>query len=180
MLGFKIQAFKIMPVGFMVSFRIDTKNYNKKILNGSLLSLKKLIVAIAGPLTNVVFILLFILYGKEKILNIETQNLIYANMLIFIFNMLPIYPLDGGRILKNVLHIFFGKILSLKLINFTSNTLVIILSVIVLYISFRFKNIAYIFVLTYIWIIRIREDKIYKMKIKMYKILKKYIEINQK
>lgn len=123
-----MQSFKIMPVGFAVSFKIDTKNYNKKILKANLLAVKKLAVAIAGPCTNLILILIFILFGKEEILHIETNLLIYANILVFIFNMLPIYPLDGGRIFKNISYILFGKISALEITNVISNIIAIVLT----------------------------------------------------
>ena len=44
----------------------------------------------------------------SEIAGISIELLIYSNLLIFIFNMLPIYPLDGGRILKAIVHIKYG------------------------------------------------------------------------
>ena len=52
LLGLKIEKMELMPYGVSVSFRLTTKDYNNKIKNGNLLELKKIIVAIAGPLTN--------------------------------------------------------------------------------------------------------------------------------
>ena len=70
------------------------------------------------------------------------QNIMYANILIAMFNLLPIYPLDGGRILKELLHIFFGL---RKSYTYTQNISEIALyvttalsSIIILY----YKNIA--------------------------------------
>ena len=136
-------------------------------------------VALAGPFINLILILFFILIKKEKILGIETEKLIYSNILIFIFNMLPIYPLDGGRIIKNIIYIFFGKINSLKITNLISNIFVVLLSLTTVYLIIDSKNIMYMFVLVYIWILLIRENKAYKIKIKMYKILRNYLAINQ-
>ena len=36
------------------------------------------------------------------------ENIFYANILICVFNLLPIYPLDGGRILNSVFNIKIG------------------------------------------------------------------------
>ena len=58
MLGFKVQKLDVMPIGFGVSFRVDTKNYNKKILKANLLTVKKIIIVLAGPLINLIFIFL--------------------------------------------------------------------------------------------------------------------------
>lgn len=164
----------MLPLGFIVSFKIDTKNYNKKILKANLLIIKKLIVAIAGPMTNLFLITIFVLLDKETLLGVQTDLLIYANILVFIFNMLPIYPLDGGRIIKNITHIFFGKIISLKITNLVSNIFAIILTIITICLCYITKNISYMFMLAYIWVLIIKENKIFKMKIRIYKALKIY------
>ena len=161
----------MLPLGFIVSFKIDTKNYNKKIFKANLLVVKKLIVALAGPLTNFILIIIFLLLNKETIFTIQTDLLIYANILVFIFNILPIYPLDGGRIIKNILHIFCGKINSLKITNIVSNIFAIILTLLTLYLVIISKNIAYMFMLAYIWVLIIKENKIYKLKMRIYKYL---------
>lgn len=176
-LGFKIQRLEIMPIGFAVTFKIDTKNYNKKIIKANLLAVKKIGIAIAGPAVNFLFIMIFCIL--EKIFFINLSVLIYVNMIIFLFNMFIIYPLDGGRILKNVLYIFLGKIKSLIITKITSNILASILTILSFTIILYTKNISYIFVVIYIWVIVIKENKIINMKIKMYKILKNYIAINQ-
>lgn len=53
-----------------------------------------ILIVIAGPLSNLV--LYFI--GSYLGLDIFTQ----INMFLFIFNILPIYPMDGGRICKAI------------------------------------------------------------------------------
>lgn len=174
LLGLKIQRLNIMPIGFAVSFKIDINNYNKKIVNGSLLTVKKLIITLAGPMVNVILIIGMLLSKRNMIFNIETSLLIYTNVLIFMFNMIMIYPLDGGRILKHILHIFFGRAVSLKYTNIISNIMAIILTIIVTYISIIYCNIAYFFVLVYIWVLVIKENKVCKMKLRMYEILKEY------
>lgn len=92
--------------------------------------------------------------------------------------MLPIYPLDGGRILKYILCIFVGKKKALTLINRISNITAIILNIGVIILTFKLKNIAYIFAMIYIWYIIIKENKIYKFKRNLYKILENDIAIN--
>ena len=169
LLGLKVQKLEILPIGIAVSFKLDTIDFNKKILKANLLTIKKLVIALAGPLVNLIFIILFILLGKEKILNIETELLIYINILIFLFNMLMIYPLDGGRIIKNILYIFLGKENALKITNILSNLNAVLLTIFVVYISYISQNFTYFFALIYIWFITIRENKIYKMRKKFIK-----------
>ena len=39
-------------------------------------------------------------------------------MIIALFNLLPIYPLDGGRILKGILNIMYGRKRTEKIMNY--------------------------------------------------------------
>ena len=83
----------------------------------------------------------------------------------------------GGRILKNVLYIFCGKEKAIRITNIVSNLNTILLTMVVIYMSIIFKNPSYLFALTYIWIINIKENKRYRIRKKFYKILQNYIEI---
>ena len=72
----------------------------------NLLELKKAIVACAGPVTNLIIIIITL----NLRLNIFTSLLIiYSNILLIIFNLIPMYPLDGGRIVKSLIYLFLGK-----------------------------------------------------------------------
>lgn len=63
---FKPNSLKIMPMGISINFDILPQEYNTKVLNGNLLKLKKIFIAIAGPLANVIIILIMLLI-KGKI-----------------------------------------------------------------------------------------------------------------
>ena len=105
--GMKPEKMELKPFGFSISFKINTKDYNKKIRQANILEVKKIIVSLAGPVTNVILILVTMCLNLPIF---EQLTIIYVNLLLIFFNLLPIYPLDGGRILKSLLHIFLRKI----------------------------------------------------------------------
>ncbi len=68
LLGFKPESISIIPAGFSVQFKAENKNYNVKVKKGNLLSVKKIAIAAAGPIVNLVLMVMTILYCKS------TQN----------------------------------------------------------------------------------------------------------
>ena len=167
LLGFKPDLLEIMPFGLSIGFEGKVDNYNKKIGKTSILTLKKMIIAFAGPLTNITIAAIFMML-PVNIFNILQEEIIYANILIGIFNLIPIYPLDGGRILKDIVSIFIGNRKSYSLINKISYIVVVIFtaigSILILYI----KNLSILFVLAYLWYLVIRENKVFNNKRKLY------------
>ena len=166
LMGMKPEKIELMPFGLSVSFKININEYNKKIKKGNNLETKKILIALAGPLTNLIMIL--ITY-RLKIDIIKSMLIIYTNSLIMIFNLLPIYPLDGGRILKGILHISFGKRKSEKYINNISKITVIIITAITSILILYVQNISFILIDIYLWYLIIKEDFIYKKREEIYK-----------
>lgn len=169
LLGLKPKSLKIMPLGICIEFSVIYKDYNRKIKNGNVLAIKKMILALAGPITNVLIIALCV-FTKDYT-NAIYKNIIYANLLIAIFNLIPIYPLDGGRFLKGLIHIIKGRKKSLEYINFISNACVILLTMMASIAIYYYKNIAIVLIIAYLWILIITENKKYVMKKRIYKII---------
>lgn len=172
-LGFKIEAISIIPTGFTVKFKAECKNYNIQIKNGNLLSVKKILIALAGPLVNIFIVIATLTYYKFTqslyIVHIPTDLVIYSNILIFIFNLVPIYPLDGGRILKETVHIFKGIYRSYIVTNKISNIMVIILTILSSIFILAYKNIAILIIIIYLWILVINENKKFNTRMKIWK-----------
>lgn len=157
-MGLKIEKIEIMPLGLSVSFKINVDDYNKKIKRGNILQLKKIAIAVAGPLVNLLMFLI-VLNTNIDFKIVSNEVLAYANILIMLFNLLPIYPLDGGRILKEIIHIFKGSIKSKKYIRKISKLVMIVLTMVGSIAILYLKNIAIFFIIIYLWIIVIKESK---------------------
>ena len=141
-----------------ITFKIEPKDYNKKIKKGNKLDIKKIIVASAGPLTNLIII---IITYNLKIDMIKAIMVIYTNFLIMIFNLLPIYPLDGGRILSGILHIIIGKQKADDAINNISMISTILITAIASVLILYLKNIAIFLIVMYLWYLVLKENNRY-------------------
>lgn len=162
LLKLKPKALNFMPFGINITF--ETYEYKK------MLEIKKLLIAIAGPLTNLIICMIALALH----INVKLKQLItYSNILIALFNLIPLYPLDGGRILKGIIRLKYQDIKADKIVNKISNILIILLtgisSIAILYL----KNLSILFILIYLWIIIIKENKKYSIKVKVYNALQK-------
>lgn len=163
----KPKKIEIMPLGFSISFSLSTNDYNKKIKKGNILEVKKIIVAIAGPLTNIILMIYFMFFSIDIISNVTA---IYANLLIVLFNLLPIYPLDGGRILKSLIHILLGGKIAQIVVNKIANILIIVITMIGSIGIYYLKNIAILIIIIFLWGLVIRENRKYHLIMKGYNI----------
>lgn len=99
LLGFKLNNITIYPYGGNSNFTylINTKIY------------KELLVVLAGPLAQIIFTYLIYLLKVDV-----SDYFYYYSKLILIFNLIPILPLDGGKLLNIILEYFLSYYNSLK------------------------------------------------------------------
>ena len=177
LLGMKPEKIEIKVFGVSISFDVKREDYNIKIKKGNLLEVKKIFVALAGPLTNVFIMIIFI----SNIFDISYYDkilIIFSNMTLILFNILPIYPLDGGRILKGVFYILKGKYKAEEYIYHISYITLIILTAISSITLLYFKNIAIFIAIIFLWGLQIKENTIYQNRRKLYEAIKMELKNN--
>ena len=67
------------------------------------------------------------------------------------------YPLDGGRIIKGILHIEFGREKSESIVSNVSRMAIVILTIISSIAVYCLKNIAIFLICIFLWSLIIKE-----------------------
>lgn len=158
-LGLKIKRIRFNPFGLCLEF-ISFKEKKKTI--------KKIIINLSGPVLN------FALAIIVSYLNIEYKlkvDFFYTNLLLGIFNLLPINPLDGGKVLKEILSIKYGyKNANVYSMNI-SKILLIFISLSYSILIFKIKNVFLFFIIVYLWYLQLLEEKKLKTLVRVYNII---------
>lgn len=147
-LKLKPKTLEIQPFGIGIIFE-SFENTEKN----------KIIIALAGPVFNIIMAIIF------SYINLSNQaTIVNANILLAIFNLMPIYPLDGGRILKAIIKTKHKKQETEDIINKISNLLMIMLTALASILILLLKNIGLFIIIIYLWIIVTKENKKYILR----------------
>ena len=133
-LKMNVYEIELLPIG------VNAK-YTGKISN-----FKELLISLAGPIASFLFALMF-----------ENETFKLMNLSIAIFNLMPIRPFDGGKILENFFCILFGKKTANKILRFLSKISLNLLLLLAIISLIFFKN-YYLIILTIYMICIIKEE----------------------
>ena len=99
---FKVEISEISLMPFGGSAKIENPYHLSK--------LKLIGVAAAGPISNILIILLVSSAAYWEWIGFDAAlRLIEPNIVLFLFNLIPALPLDGGRIMTAALSAFIGE-----------------------------------------------------------------------
>jgi len=108
-LGIKVKEITLLPIGGVASMTRMPEKPSEEFL-----------ISIAGPLLNIAVIIIFyfpfyILFGQEMLHGFFVEGpslktwshvfiyIYWVNLILAVFNLIPAFPMDGGRILRSIL-----------------------------------------------------------------------------
>lgn len=148
-----IEKIIILPLGGLTKYKSKINTPLKE----------ELMVAISGVLYQIIFYLII----KNKV---DYEYFSFINYFILVFNLIPIYPLDGAKILNVILNKLTSFKKSITSIIFISYVFIIILTVI----FFKINKI----VLVTLLFLSLEVNKLYKEKDYIFNkfLLERYLE----
>jgi len=138
--NFKIEKINLYPFGGYIKF-------NDK-LNRSIN--EELIVLISGPLLQTIYFFIMSFFYNLDFFNISTYNIICNyHYSLLLFNLLPIFPLDGSKLINLTLSKFLSFKLSHLLMIYISYIFLFVLLISAQYISFNINIYLFIVLLLF-------------------------------
>lgn len=134
---YKIYNITILPFGSIINASL---NQNSK-------TSEALIISLAGIISQCLLYPIFYILNLYYINDISYNIFLNYNKIILLFNLLPIIPLDGSKILLYLLENFISYKKSLKIINIISILMIIVF---IIYLSFNGLN-SYVIIIFLIY-----------------------------
>lgn len=135
-LGYTLNKLYLLPYGVCLSYKSECFTPEDEIY-----------IALAGPISNALLCIIFIALWWIFPCTYEfTMFACFASFVTFIYNLLPVYPLDGGRVLSAIFKVKFKKELGKKIIKIINIIFSIIFFLIFLISIFYRINFNYLMI----------------------------------
>lgn len=126
--GFVLKKAVLLPYGAMMS---AGENFDKT---------SSVLIGLAGPLANIVTALVLLgIWWLFPSVYAYTQKFFYCNLSLGLFNLLPVYPLDGSRVVLGVCKNKLRAIKGLRIAGVICSLLLFALFVASLFFGFNFS-----------------------------------------
>lgn len=123
--GFSGFYMEMSPIGLSINLKdIDEATISQDI-----------IISLSAPLTNLFFSFIFLSFFKIYEVSILYQ-LHMINQAVFIINIIPAFPLDGGRVLRDIIYVKKNYKASVRITSVIS--IILGIGIILLYVFFLF------------------------------------------
>lgn len=134
-LGYGLKKIILMPYGALITGDIENVKYVDEIK-----------IALAGPIVNLTVALFCVaLWWLIPDLYPYTDLIVTANISLAIINLLPCYPLDGGRVLLATLSLLFKRSKAKKVVKILGVVLGAVLFALFVYSLFVSPNFTLLF-----------------------------------
>ncbi len=134
-LGYKLNRIVLMPYGATISGEQELFSYTDEIK-----------IALAGPIINLLTVIFFVsIWWFIPDTYPYTELAVFASLSIAIINLLPCFPLDGGRILLATLSIFCQRKIAVRIVKACGIFVSLCLFALFIYSCFSYINISLLF-----------------------------------
>ena len=143
--GYGVGGIKIQPFGVGLMLKDSSVSCKHEIL-----------IAIAGPVVNVLLIIAGVFFLKAK--NDFSSVFFVTNIYMLCINLLPVLPLDGGRVLSATLRMEFDETQSGKIVRVVSVVCVAIIMALGVVCFFRSESNISLFIVALFLLDNIRQN----------------------
>ncbi len=134
-LGYQLNTIVLMPYGALLYGDAISLSYKDECK-----------IALAGPLINFIIAIFFVaLWWFFPSIYPYTELIVMANVSLCVINLLPCYPLDGGRFLMSSLRLFLSKTTAEKIVRWLGIIFSVLLFAIFVYSIFTTLNLTILF-----------------------------------
>ena len=107
--GYRLDTMKLTPYGASLTGAFENARPRDEIL-----------IALAGPAVNLVLaVALTAVWWLAPVTYVYTETFVYVNLFTALFNLLPVFPLDGGRVLLAALSCRYKRQSAYRVLRFS-------------------------------------------------------------